>query len=95
MNKDSVHSRIVETLREEIDRIDDQLLELLNQRAKIAVEVGRLKIAAEPQGHEMRVASREEFILNRLKMRDEGIFPHESVELIFREIFKTCLSLQK
>ncbi|MCL1908529.1 MAG: chorismate mutase [Holophagaceae bacterium] len=95
MSKDSLSSPSIETLRDKIDSIDDQVLELLNQRAEIVMEVGKLKIAIRPHNPSMRMASREKSILKRLEEKNTGPFPFSSIKLIFKDIFKMCLELQK
>ncbi|MCL1892961.1 MAG: chorismate mutase [Holophagaceae bacterium] len=95
MNVEFAHIPEIERLRSEIDRIDDQLLELLNQRAKIVVEVGQQKVAEQPNSPKLYVSTREKSIMERLANNYDGIFPFESIELIYKEIFKTCLKLQK
>jgi len=79
------------SLRDAVDNIDDQLMALLNQRAGIALEIGRLKVGSP----ELHVAARESAIIERLEMTNEGPFPTASIKPIFNEIFTACLSLQK
>lgn len=79
-------------IREKIDSIDDQLLELLNQRASYALEVGRIK--KEEQGR-FHVLEREEAIYKRLVAYNKGPFPSKAIRPIFREIISASLSLEK
>jgi chorismate mutase/prephenate dehydratase len=76
-------------LREAIDRTDDRLLELLNERAKLAREVGSLKV-----GQAYR-PEREAQVLRRIKERNPGPLAGETVALIFREIMSACLALER
>jgi chorismate mutase/prephenate dehydratase len=85
----------IDALRAAIDSIDDQLIVLLNQRAKIAQEVGKKKMPNLADDQHGRVTAREAAILERLKSINYGPLPNDSVELIFDEIFKACLELQK
>ena len=39
----------LEPIRNQIDKIDSELLALLNQRAECAIEIGKLKINQDPQ----------------------------------------------
>jgi chorismate mutase/prephenate dehydratase len=80
-------------LRESIDNVDDQLLELLNQRASLALEVGKVK--KQEQGSRFHVLEREESIYNRLVQKNKGPFPSKAIRPIFREIISASLSLEK
>jgi chorismate mutase/prephenate dehydratase len=87
--------RTLEELRRDIDGIDDQLIELLNRRAIIAREIGKMKTLSQPQAKELRVADREREILERLARVNKGPLSEESVESIFNKIFMECLDVQK
>ncbi|HTP66258.1 MAG TPA: prephenate dehydratase [Geobacteraceae bacterium] len=78
-------------LRQEIDAIDDRLMESLNQRAALVVEVGRLKAGEKRDFH---VPSREREIYERLISRNPGPFPNEGLKSVFREIISASLALE-
>ena len=79
-------------LRAEIDAIDDQILTLLNRRAKAAIEVGRIK---EERSLKFYVPEREVEILRRLTAANEGPFPNEGLKAIYREVISASLALEK
>jgi chorismate mutase/prephenate dehydratase len=79
-------------LRESIDRLDDEILRLLNERAKLVQEVGKIK-AASKEG--FYVPDRERQIHERLQAANTGPFPSEAVRPVFNEIISACLSLEK
>lgn len=79
-------------LRERIDAIDDQILELLNRRAEVVLDVGRAKAG---QDKDFYVPSREQAIYQRLTARNCGPFPTEAVRRVFREIISASLSLEQ
>jgi chorismate mutase/prephenate dehydratase len=79
-------------LREEIDRIDRELLTLLNRRAKIAQEVGEIK---KKKGLPFYVPGREAKILSKLEELNQGPLPPESIRAIFREIISACRALEE
>jgi chorismate mutase/prephenate dehydratase len=85
--KERLHS-----LREKIDKIDDQLLELLNQRASFVLEIGEIKKDEQSRFH---VLEREEAIYHRLVKNNRGPFPSKAIRPIFREIISASLSLEK
>lgn len=78
-------------LRDGIDAIDEELLELLNKRGELVVEVGKLKSAEQ---REMYVPSRERAIFERLEKLNRGPFPAAAVFRVFREIISASLALE-
>ena len=79
----------LQRLRESIDRIDDRLLEAINERAKLARAIGTLKV-----GQAYR-PEREAQVLTRIKQRNPGPLSGETVALLFREIMSACLALER
>ncbi|MBV9079677.1 MAG: prephenate dehydratase [Elusimicrobia bacterium] len=82
----------IEDLRRKIDRIDDQLLGLLNERGKIASEIGRVKA---DRGDQVFAVDRENEILSRLADKNAGPLSNEALDDIFQTIFTNCRALQK
>ena len=81
----------LDQLRTEIDAVDDTILDLLNRRATLAKDVGRLKTESRGDYH---VPSREREIYERLTARNTGPFPSTAVRSVFREIISASLSLE-
>jgi len=79
----------LQRLRESIDRVDDRILEALNERARLARAVGSLKV-----GQAYR-PEREAQVLTRIKQRNPGPLSGETVALLFREIMSACLALER
>jgi len=79
-------------LRRQIDAIDDQILDLLNQRARLVIAVGKAK--TDSRG-DFYVPSREQAIHARLSAANPGPFPEEGVRRVFREIISASLSLEQ
>ncbi|WP_457600559.1 prephenate dehydratase [Hydrogenivirga sp.] len=86
----------LERLRNEIDRIDREILRLLNERARFAREIGEIK---KRNNLEIHVPERERAIFEKLlKLNREEFgeeFPSEALVHIYREIISACLSLEK
>ncbi len=78
-------------LRREIDTVDDRILELLNKRAALVIDVGKLKSARKDEFH---VPSREREIYERLAGQNSGPFPNEAIKSVFREIISASLALE-
>lgn len=81
-------------LRDRIDSIDNQILQLINQRASCAMEVARTKISEGETGTFYR-PDREALVLRRIKELNPGPLSDEAAARFFREIMSTCLALEK
>jgi len=81
-------------IRERIDALDGQLQDLINERASLAQEVARIKLAEDPETHFYR-PEREAEILRTIKARNSGPLDDEEVARLFREIMSACLALEK
>ena len=79
-------------LRDRIDEIDKNILDLLNERANQALEVGRIK---KREGREFYVPSREREVLERIAKANDGPFPDSALKVIYREIMSASLSLEE
>lgn len=79
----------LDRLRGEIDRVNDSILELLNERARYARAIGTLKV-----GQAYR-PEREAEVLRRMKERNPGPLSDETVAFLFREIMSACLALER
>ncbi len=82
----------IEELRKAIDELDDRLLEVLNQRTKVVIEIGRIK---KQENSDFHVPNREKAIIERLTVKNQGPFPNESLQVVLREIFSASLSLEQ
>ena len=78
--------------REAIDLIDEQILQLLNKRADLAVRIGKIKSRHKTPFH---APKREHEIYDRLSGLNEGPFPDEGIKAVFREIISASLSLEE
>jgi chorismate mutase/prephenate dehydratase len=77
--------------RASIDAIDNELLALLNKRAQVVKNIGRIKAE---NGEQVFSSARERSILDRLEELNKGPLPQESVNDIFQSIFTAHRSLQ-
>ncbi|GAB3700955.1 prephenate dehydratase [Spirosoma flavus] len=81
----------LESLRNEIDALDDQLLNLLNQRMELVRRVGELKRSTNAVIYR---PEREKQILDRLHEQNSGLLNREAIEAIFLEIFAVSRNLE-
>ena len=84
----------LDDLRERIDSLDEQIQDLINQRARCAREVAAVKLAAGEATHFYR-PEREAVILRRIGERNTGPLPDAEMVRLFREIMSACLALEK
>jgi len=82
----------LDQLRQKIDALDDDILSLLNERAKVVIQVGKAKMGKK---QEFYVPSREQAIYQRLTAKNSGPFPSEAVRRVFREIISASLALEQ
>jgi len=85
------HKHIRE-LRDEIDEINMQLLELLNKRAQIGSAIGKIQSQL---GSQIYDPQRESEMLQHLQMANNGPFSNETIGALFKEIFKATLALEE
>jgi chorismate mutase/prephenate dehydratase len=78
-------------LRDQIDAVDRELLELLNRRASLAQQVGEIK---KQEGSVVFRPEREAQVIDGLKTRNTGPLKTESVAPIWREIMSACRALE-
>jgi chorismate mutase / prephenate dehydratase len=81
----------VARLRDRIDAIDAQLLNLLNQRAEVSARLGRRKREA---GLGLRDIGREEQIITRARGLNPGPLHPEAVDRLFRAILAESRRVQ-
>lgn len=79
-------------LRAKIDEIDDKIIDLLNERAGIVIEVGNVKKAEKLDLHS---PAREREIMDRLTARNTGPFPQDTLKAVYRQILSSSLSLER
>lgn len=79
-------------IRRDIDVIDDALIEMLNQRAKLAIEVGEIKAKGEKP---FFTPEREREIFEALEKRNPGPLNSRQLAGIFREIISAARAAEQ
>lgn len=82
----------LEHYRARIDEIDSQMLELLNERAACAKNIGDIKRSTTSVFY---VPEREKLILDKLRALNAGPLPDEAIKAIYREIISSIRALEK
>ncbi len=82
----------LESLRRRIDEIDRRLVELLNERAAIVVDVGRLK-----RGSDVPIYAphREAEVLRKAIAINQGPLPDRAIEGVYRELMSGSFALEQ
>jgi chorismate mutase/prephenate dehydratase len=91
------HSLIMtlDEVRIKIDRVDQELLRLLNERADLVHHVGEIK---RKEGLEIYAPDREDKLLRKLldlNTQRKGRLPEKSIRAIYREIISAALALEQ
>ncbi|UBH21704.1 bifunctional 3-deoxy-7-phosphoheptulonate synthase/chorismate mutase [Macrococcus armenti] len=80
------------SLRERIETINIEILNLLSERGEIAKQIGHEK---RKQGSAIYDPEREKEMINKLQDLNEGPFDDNVIKQLFKEIFKASTELQK
>jgi chorismate mutase/prephenate dehydratase len=86
--------KTLEQLREDIDALDKQLLDLISQRARCAQEVAEVKNES-PEPTVFYRPEREAQVLRKVIEQNQGPLSEEEMARLFREIMSACLALEK
>ena len=78
-------------LRARIDSVDEEIVRLLDRRARLARRIGEIK---QKNGLQAYAPARERAVLNRVTALSTGDFPRGGLEEVFREIISSSISLE-
>lgn len=81
----------LQALRDRIDEVDAKLVELLNERARLVVDVGKVK---QSTGTPIYAPHREAAVLNKVLKASRGPLPPGAVEAIYRELMSGSFALE-
>lgn len=81
-------------LRDKIDKIDSQILKLINNRATYAIEAAKTK-SFSGESDCFYSPDREALVLRRIKELNLGPLSNNTVVRLFRELMSSCLELEK
>jgi len=82
----------LDELRKQIDAIDQELVALLNKRAQIVVEVGRIKNA---DGTPIYAPDREKAVFEKICKANQGPLPDKTLVAIYRELMSGSFALER
>jgi chorismate mutase len=79
-------------LRDRIDSLDREIVRLLNDRARLGLEAGRVKTAS---GRPISDQDREREVLVRIAMANEGPLPQDALLSLYRQLIETIKRLEE
>lgn len=82
----------LEELRRRIDLLDDQIVQLLNERASVVVQIGKIKRDGEAPVY---APDREQRVLERVRAANRGPLPDGCLEAIWRELMSGSFALER
>lgn len=87
----------LKTIREKIDSIDEQLLDLFNQRAECAIQVAETKKQSLKEGETLEFfkPDREAQVIQRIQELNTGPLSDREAGRLIREVMSACLALEQ
>lgn len=77
-------------LRKQVDSLDNKIIKLLNQRAKITLSVARIKTR---DGKSVYSPDRENEVLHRIAALNKGPMSRQALEAVYREVMSSSLAM--
>lgn len=81
----------LEKLRQQIDQIDEKIVDLLNQRARVVVDIGHIKRDGDTPVY---APDREQKVLAQVRRFNKGPLPNHCLEAIWRELMSGSFALE-
>ena len=85
-------NRDLEALRQEIDLLDEKIVDLLNQRARVVVDIGKFKQANKQP---IYAPERERTVLEKVRKLNRGPLTDRCLEAVYRELMSGSFQLEK
>jgi len=82
----------LDELRKEIDRLDRELVKLLNERANVVIEIGKLK---NKSGKPIYAPDREKQVFERITEANQGPLPDKCLAAVWRELMSGSFFLER
>ncbi len=84
--------RNLHSIRSDLDVVDERLVALVNERAKLAEQIGKIKATS---GQRVYAPDRERRVLNRVCAMNQGPMPDVALRCVYRELMSASLALER
>ncbi len=91
-SNEPIDQEVLADLRDKIDTVDRQLIDLINRRAELVVEVGKLKRG---KGIPIYAPHREAAVLKKVLELNQGPLPARTIEALYRELMSGSFHLEQ
>ena len=85
----------LKSFREKIDKIDQEILALIQKRASHAVAIGKIKSKSDPKESFYKPGRETKILRNIIKSNKKGLLPDSKIRAIYKELISGCLSLEE
>ncbi len=92
---DGKQAESLHEIRDQIDTLDEQIQNLISERARLAQKVGASKLGAQLKAKDFYRPEREAQVLRKVIERNSGPLRDEEMLRLFREIMSACLAQQE
>lgn len=82
----------IEDWRAKIDEIDRKLVELLNERSKCAIEIGKIKKALRARVYD---PEREREVIRRAREQNQGPLDGDGMQRLFERVIDECRRVER
>jgi chorismate mutase/prephenate dehydratase len=86
------HAQALAPLRLQIDELDRQIVELLNKRAGVVVQIGKVKQQNKTPIYQ---PDREKDVLEKVRKLNQGPLSNRCLEAVYRELISGSIALEK
>ena len=85
----------LKSFRDKIDKIDQEILSLIQKRASHAVAIGKIKSKTDSKGSFYKPGRETIILRNIIKSNKKGLLPDTKIRAIYKELISGCLSLEE
>src|SRR5437868_11814222 len=82
----------LDDLRRRIDALDEKIVALLNDRARVVVDIGKIK---QQSNEPIYAPDREKAVIEKLRSLNHGPLPDRCLEAVYRELMSGSFALEK
>ncbi len=82
----------LEPLRRQIDGLDERIVELLNERARVVVDIGKIK---QQHNSPIYAPDRERMVFDKVRKLNRGPLPDRCLEAVYRELMSGSFALER